>query len=152
MVVEGNDVGLGEFQDFTGEDWLAHKDQECIVSALYNDRIYKACVLQVNFVVGKRQKIVYFCDLSKVNCCLLTNNSVRLCPLGDKCSVSIGMLGYPSMRLEHPRVLQITILISIKTMILEFYLDRVPKNIGIFEVISILSIILRKNQGIMGLY
>lgn len=47
VILEEEDVFLGEYAKFTRSDWL--KPGEYKVRALYNDNIYDACILQVGF-------------------------------------------------------------------------------------------------------
>lgn len=49
VVAKASDIVLGEYTNFTLDDWRAHSDQQCVVKVLYNGMPYDACVLQVLF-------------------------------------------------------------------------------------------------------
>ena len=50
VVVDSDDVFLGDFEEFSLKDWQQHSDEECVVKVIYGDDCYEACVLQVSLL------------------------------------------------------------------------------------------------------
>ena len=63
VVVPESEIILGQYENFSLDDWRAVENEECVVNVLYNGLAYKACVLQVCLSSFLLFSLMIFCCL-----------------------------------------------------------------------------------------